>query len=50
MMYEDIIAPMVRVTMARSAVEEPMLMRDNATVTARETITAFNGIFQLGLT
>lgn len=50
MMYEDIIAPMVKVTMARSAVVEPMLMSDKRTVTASETITAFKGMFQLGFT
>lgn len=50
MMYEDIIAPMVRVTMARSAVVEPMLMSDNKIVTTSETITAFKGMFQLGFT
>jgi hypothetical protein len=49
-MYEDIIAPMVRVTTARSAVVEPMLISDKRTVTASETITAFNGIFQPGFT
>ena len=50
MIYEDIIAPMVRVTMARSAVVEPMLMSDKRMVTTSETITAFNGMFQLGFT
>lgn len=50
MMYEDIIAPMVRVTMARSAAEEPMLMSDKSIVTTNETITAFKGMFQPGLT
>jgi len=50
MKYEDIIAPMVRVTMARSAVVEPILMRDKRIVTASDTITAFRGMFQLGFT
>lgn len=50
MMYEDIIAPIVRVTMARSAAEEPMLMSDKSIVTTNETITAFRGMFQPGLT
>lgn len=50
MMYEDIIAPIVRVTIARSAVEEPILMSDKSTVTTNDTITAFNGIFHPGFT
>lgn len=50
MIYEDIIAPMVRVTIARSAVVEPMLISDKRIVTTRETITAFKGMFQLGFT
>jgi hypothetical protein len=33
-----------------SAVVEPMLISDKRTVTASETITAFNGIFQPGFT
>jgi hypothetical protein len=50
MMYEDIIAPIVRVTMASSAVVEPILMSDKRIVTTRETITAFKGMFQPGFT
>lgn len=50
MMYEDIIAPIVRVTIARSAVVDPMLINDRRTVTAKETITAFKGMFHPGFT
>lgn len=50
MMYEDIIAPMVRVTMARRAADEPMLISDKRIVTISETITAFRGMFQPGFT
>jgi hypothetical protein len=48
--YDDIIALIVRVTMASSAAEEPILMSDKRIVTTNETITAFKGIFQPGLT
>lgn len=50
MIYEDIMAPIVRVTIASSAVEEPLLMSDKSTVTTSDTITAFNGMFQPGFT
>ncbi len=36
-MYEDIRAEMVRELMAFKATEEPMLIKDSATVMARET-------------
>lgn len=41
---------MVSEMMAFNATEEPMLMSESSTVTARETRTAFRGMFQPGVT
>lgn len=48
--YEDIREPMVSVTIARSAVVEPIFISDRRLVTAKETITALSGIFHPGVT
>ncbi|GMF71686.1 unnamed protein product [Aspergillus oryzae] len=48
--YEDISDPIVKVTIAKRAVVEPMLINDRRTVTIRETITALSGMFHPGVT
>lgn len=40
----------VSVTMAKRAVAEPMLISERRLVTTKETITAFSGMFQPGVT
>jgi hypothetical protein len=49
-MYEDIRAEIMMDSMALRATVEPMLIRDMRMDMARETRTAFRGIFIPGLT
>jgi hypothetical protein len=49
-MYEDMRAEIVMDSMALSATLEPMLIRDMRMDMARETRTAFRGMFIPGLT
>ena len=49
-MYEERSDEMVKEMMAFSAAVEPMLMRESNVVTTKETMTAFKGIFQPGVT